>query len=310
MKIYGLTTEERNAPLATAAERGSFNVVRKLIEIGVNVNASKYYDDTWDLMPEHTRHITEITGLADILQVVAKDTRRSFNTALMLAVRNGHHRCAELLVDAGADVNNKNNLGFTALMNTGLLKNNSRCYEILIKAGVDVNLVNRVGQTAVHFATFFNNHEGMEMLHSAGADVNASDMNDCTPLITAAYFLSRQCIDLLVKAGTDVNKVEDCGLTALMSVGSVTEPAKDDYKCVYRLLQAGSPIIKCRYYARYETNASEQHITRYGINCRDEKTLRALHVAGEVVEGDYVRTADYNEPVLDYVQELNSPEGI
>ena len=94
-----------------------------------------------------------------------------------------------------------------------------------------------------------------------------------------------------------------------MSVGSVTEPTKDDYKCVYRLLQAGSPIIKCRYYARYEMNASEQHITRYGINCRDEKTLRALHAAGEVVEGDYVRTADCNEPVPDYVQELNSPEG-
>ena len=309
MKIYGLTTEERNARLATAAERGSINVVRKLIEIGVNVNASKYYDHSWDLMPEHMRHITEITGLADILQVVGKDRRRSFNTALMLAVRNGHHQCAELLVDAGAHVNKKNNLGFTALMNAGLLKSNSRCYEVLMKAAADVNVVNRTGQTAVHFATFLNNHEGMEMLLNAGADVNASDMNDCTPLITAAYFLSRQCIDLLVKAGADVNKVEDCGQTALMSVGSVTEPTKDDYKCVYRLLQAGSPIIKCRYYARYEMNASEQHITRYGINCRDEKTLRALHAAGEVVEGDYVRTADYNEPVLDYVQELNSPEG-
>ena len=86
-------------------------------------------------MPEHMRHIREITGLADILEVVAKDTCRSFNTALMLAVRNGHHQCAELLVDAGADVNKKNNLGFTALMNAGLLKSNSRCYEVLMKAG-------------------------------------------------------------------------------------------------------------------------------------------------------------------------------
>ena len=307
MKIYGLTSEERNARLATAAERGSIDVVRKLIEVGVNMNASKYYNHTWDLIPEHG-HIRGIIGLADILHAVAKDRRRSFNTALMLAVRNGHHQCAELLIDAGADVNKKNNLGFTALMSAGLLKSNSRCYEILIKAGADVNVVNRVGQTAVHFATFLNNHEGMEMLLDAGADVNASDTNDRTPLITAAFFVSLPCIDLLVKAGAGVNKVEYYGKTALMSVGLMSEHLPD-YKCLYRLLQAGSPVIKCQHYSMYDMNASEQHIAMYGINCRDEKLLCALHAAGEVVEGTYVRKADYNKPVPDYVQELNRPEG-
>ena len=207
MKIYGLPLEERNARLATAAERGSIDVVRKLIEIEVDVNASKYYQQWRDLTPEEMRHKIAITGLGEIFRKVTTSRHGIFNTALMLAVRNGHYQCAELLVDAGADVNKKNNLGFTALMNAGLLKNNSRCYEVLMKAGADVNVVNRTGQTAVHFATFFNNHEGMEMLLDAGADVNASDMNDCTPLITVAYFLSRQCIDLLVKAGADVNKV-------------------------------------------------------------------------------------------------------
>ena len=196
MKMYGPTSEERNARLATAAERGSIDVMRKLIEVGVNVNASKYSNRIWDLISEDG-HIRGITHLADTLRAVPEDRRRSFNTALMLAVKNGHHQCAELLIDAGADVNKKKNLGFTALMNAGLLKSNSRCYEILIKAGARVNAVNKAGQTAVHFVTFFDNHEGMEMLLDAGADVNASDVKDCRPLIIAAFVQSRQCIDVL-----------------------------------------------------------------------------------------------------------------
>ena len=308
MKIYGLSLEERNARLATAAERGSIDVVRKLIEIGVDVNASKYCQQWRDLTPEEMRHKIAITGLGEMFRKVTTSRHGIFNTALMLAVRNGHYQCAELLVDAGADVNKANDFGFNALMSSGFLKSNSKCYEVLIKAGADVNDVNKAGQTAVHFATFFDNHEGMEMLLNAGADVNASDVKDCTPLIIASYCLSSQGIDVLVKAGADVNKVEDYGKTALMSVGLMSEHLPD-YKCVYRLLQAGSPVIKCQHPIMYDMNASEQYMAMCGINCRDEKILRALHAAGEVVEGDYIRKADYNKPVPDYVQELNSPEG-
>ena len=82
-----------------------------------------------------------------------------------------------------------------------------------------------------------------------------------------------------------------------------------DYHCVYRLLQAGPLVIKCQHPIMYDMNAPEQYMAMCGINCRDEKILRALHAAGEVVEGDYIRKADYNKPVPDYVQELNSPEG-
>ena len=283
MKIYGLTAEERNTRLGTAAERGSFNVVRKLIEIGVDVNAS-YYDHTMDLIPFEIIHKISFIGVADGFWV-RKSRDWSFNTALMLAVRNGHAQCAQLLVDAGADVNKANTLGLTALMNTGFKKNNSRCYDILTKSGADVNMMDNAGQTALHFATFFNNHEGLKMLLEAGADANVPDVKNGTALIRAAYFRSYECIDLLAEAGADVNKTEDYGRTALMSIGfGACMPDPRDYKCVYRLLQAGSPVIKCQHDWAYDMNTSEQHIAMWGINCRNEKCLDLAMLSTHTME--------------------------
>lgn len=55
----------------------------------------------------------------------------------MAACRDGHETIVEMLINAGADVNDIN--GDSSPLEIALLNNHSNIYKILRKAGADVN---------------------------------------------------------------------------------------------------------------------------------------------------------------------------
>ena len=69
----------------------------------------------------------------------------------MSAVHKGNKEVVEILLRAGADVNDKNEQGITALM-SAVHKGNKEVVEILLSSGADINDNNNNNERAVQFA--------------------------------------------------------------------------------------------------------------------------------------------------------------
>lgn len=131
-------------------------------------------------------------------------------TALMLAYRT---KTAQLLIESGADVNARDNNGETALMWASAQGNVDRV-KLLIKSGADVNAINKTfGDTSLMCASTV---EITTLLIEAGADVNYKNKL-WTVLGHSIYHEKYEKAKELLAAGADVNATYDeNGATALM----------------------------------------------------------------------------------------------
>jgi ankyrin repeat protein len=89
------------------------------------------------------------------------------------------------LLNAGAEVNLKDNVGNTPLMQVATL-NNLEALKTLLDAGADVNFKNKQGRTALLLAASEGLVNNVRALVLGGADINAIDEDDMDALAHAA----------------------------------------------------------------------------------------------------------------------------
>ena len=87
--------------------------------------------------------------------------------------------------------------------------NDTKCAEVLIQAGADVNIKDADGDTALMKAAICGNATCTKLLLTSGADVNISDDDGWTALESAGHFDHRECVLLLLKAGAYINNSTD-----------------------------------------------------------------------------------------------------
>jgi ankyrin repeat protein len=120
--------------------------------------------------------------------------------ALHWAAENGLIDIASLLIDQGADADEPDHFGNTALH---LALAYPDMIELLLDSGADVNAKNALGNTPLHLAVKYR--RAVESLLAAGAEVNVRNGLDKTPLHyamrqgTSLYSLS--IVELLIRAG-------------------------------------------------------------------------------------------------------------
>jgi ankyrin repeat protein len=120
--------------------------------------------------------------------------------ALHWAAENGLTEIAALLIEQGADVDETDHFGNTALH---LALNYPDMISLLLESGASVNAKNAMGNTPLHLAV--KDRRAVEVLLAAGADVNARNGLDKTPLHyamrqgTSSYSLS--VVEILIRAG-------------------------------------------------------------------------------------------------------------
>ena len=100
-----------------AVESGNVDAVNKLIEEGLNINVS-----------------------------------RDGTTPLMLAASKGRLEIAEAIIQAGANVNARNDAGWTALHMAAFDQAQSDVIDLLMQSGVDIEARNKTGKTALQLA--------------------------------------------------------------------------------------------------------------------------------------------------------------
>jgi ankyrin repeat protein len=120
--------------------------------------------------------------------------------ALHWAAENGLIDIATLLIEQGADPDETDHFGNTALH---LALAYPAMITLLLESGANVNAKNALGNTPLHLAV--KDRQAVETLLAAGAKVNVRNGLDKTPLHyamrqgTSPYYLS--IVEILIRAG-------------------------------------------------------------------------------------------------------------
>jgi len=201
-------------------------------------------------------------------------------TALVFAAREGDLASAKLLLDAGADVNQTTEYGWTPL----LTATNNRHYvfgKFLLDRGADPNKANKGGWTPLYLATDNRNIEGgdypvpkpdmdhleyIKVLLGHGADPNGRVRDNtltrtiftmqwfyedgCTPFVRAAQSSDSELMQVLLDWGADpfmTTAYADTALTAAAGIGWVEgvtyeRSPKDNLDAVKMLVYLGLDV--------------------------------------------------------------------
>jgi ankyrin repeat protein len=159
-------------PLMAAAEVGSVDAMRVLIDSRADVNAKNAFG----------------------------------STALILSATDA--KKVRLLLDHGADVNVAPRSGRTALIIASFANPSADVVRMLLDKGANVAVMDQRKVTPLNAATFGNDTATVRLLLDHGADINTPDtFIGLTPLINASGNRNLEAVKLLLAKGANVNAV-------------------------------------------------------------------------------------------------------
>jgi ankyrin repeat protein len=267
---------EQNRPVEKLIEMatvGNVEEITRAIEIGVEIDELGAKGHTALMVAAERGHRAIVTILlnagADPNLLSDDDGLGSGMTALMLAASSffasNRHQVVKLLINGGADVNQRGAAGKTAIMSAALAgAGYVDCVETLIAAGADLDLLDDRGHTVLTSVAAAENYpmfnllmqagastvglESIQLIHAASAgnidrvkallaaNVNL-DLDRGAAIGNAAAAGHTQIVELLIQAGANVNLRDKLGFTPIASA------AYAGYREIVQLLiDAGADI--------------------------------------------------------------------
>ena len=126
-------------------------------------------------------------------------------TYLMAASRSGDYAIANLLLDSGANVDDRSDYGLTALM-FACSAGHESIAKLLMSNGAGIDERDTWGKTALMCAAGEGHTEIVGLALEAGGEVNARASNGDTALSAACFDAHRGTVELLLKRGAIVHK--------------------------------------------------------------------------------------------------------
>ena len=186
-------------PLMTAVTNDDLEMTRVLLDRGADVNVKTELDMTALLL-------ACFSGKAEIARLLiayGADTRYKWGdldeTLLITTARRGHTSILDFLLEAGADVEERNNIGFTALL-AACYGGHPAAIHFLLERGADLHAKSD-SHTALALAALEGHLDTIRLLLDCGVDVNEITPNDATALEHARWGRQRKAIQLLQQAG-------------------------------------------------------------------------------------------------------------
>jgi ankyrin repeat protein len=189
--------------MSLAAEVGSTEILKLLLDAGANANSPNPEGQTALMAVARTGNVTAAQLLIDRGATIDAKEKWGGQTALMWAAARRHPEMMKLLIAKGADVNarsinrdyqrhvtaegrpkNLDTGGLTPLLYASR-ENCLACVKVLLDKGADINLPDPDGVPPLLVAIMNANWDLAKQLIVAGADVNQWDMYGEAPLYTA-----------------------------------------------------------------------------------------------------------------------------
>ncbi|MDD5456102.1 MAG: ankyrin repeat domain-containing protein [Candidatus Margulisbacteria bacterium] len=219
MVCAGADTEALNDDeytlLMTYVNEGDLDMVKKLLEVGVDLNTPgkkgqtalfrAFYENKWEIFKELINEGADLE---------AKDTES--HTVLWLAVQDLNIRYTKELLASGAAINIVNKSG-TKLINMAVqhcyTDNGLAIFIELLNRGADKNSQCRNRFSLLHYLIISDNFRGVKELISRGCDLNTRDVNGETSALKASYLQRMDIMKELIKAGADLRQPDNEGNT-------------------------------------------------------------------------------------------------
>jgi len=264
-------------PLMYAAEIGSLDAMRLLIEGGADVNAQNAFGSTalmWSVSDP-----TKVRLLLDHGAQV-NTAARSGRTALIIAAfTNPSAEVVKLLLAKGANVKVMDARHVTPL-NAATFGNDTATVRLLLEAGAYLETPHTfIGLTPLMNAAGNRNVEAAKLLVAKGAGVNSVSKTEnlpkiqtgtvefggWTPLLMASAFGPPEAVNMLLNAGAKIDAQDYRGFTPLMlAVGT----DRYDRRIVNMLLAHGADLRP--------TNHAGETALDWATKFHDQDVIRAL----------------------------------
>ncbi|MBC8257839.1 MAG: ankyrin repeat domain-containing protein [SAR324 cluster bacterium] len=155
------------------------------------------------------------------------------NSSLMLEVKKQNLVKVQLLLDAGVDLELRDQNGYTPLMQAVKLQN-KELVKLLVVHGANVDIVDDVNESPLVWATSLEDVSIAKLLLSHGAN---PDKGNFSPLMWAAFHGNYSMLTMLLKARANLNARTHEGWTALMWAAE-----RGNLQALWELLKRGAEV--------------------------------------------------------------------
>lgn len=191
--------QDEHTPLMLAVYGGDFEIAKILIEAGADVNDAH---STTHTVLYHALESSRVR--ADIIQLLIDAGVKMDYSPLIWAMKTRSSEVPEImvmLIEAGADVNERDEYGATALI-IAACRGRNQLVDILLRSGAEINAtVEGSYRTALECGVERGNIETVRLLIEAGADLDTKDESGNTLLMIAKSKGYQEIIKLLTDAG-------------------------------------------------------------------------------------------------------------
>jgi len=196
------------APACFAVMQSDLKMLEILITNGADIHTTGFFNGT-------LLHFAASEGAEDIVKYLLDHGldvhARSINkeTPLEWAMYRGQYQVIDTLVDHGAKVKDVFDIWGNSVMTAALLTNSMVSVQNLLQRGADVNEKNADGRTALHTAVSPANERinlaMVKTLIDGGADVNAVMNDGVSVLMWAVKYADKDIVRLLLDKGAAVD---------------------------------------------------------------------------------------------------------